>query len=579
MSHLGEKHFTDRQDYRQAQADLIQKGLYGGLPAEDIIQKAKGEGARGGKVIGHTKSGKPIYESASHPSHRNDFSKEDHDDAIALHNKKMKEDKGNETTHYNAVDKHEALKKMKKDSKESGVEEDQVKDAAAKHDHSEKEFEDVDEDHKHKKGDAVKVHHGITDPKGKQGETGTVTHSDDDEVHVRFSDGNLGIYQHNTLKKEKKDIKKSDDSDISKAFEILGIDIKKGGEGSRGGKIIGHTKSGKPIYDSASHSAHKNFTADEHREAAGKHIDKKDSSTEESVRDSHEFQAKEHEAAAKEKSSKRAAGKDTMKNSPANSKEDEAWNKFKDNTRKHFEGGDKKESKMDLSKHTDKELDEAYLIRAKQGMPDKHSEMKQIEAEKEKRGLKKAEGDVNDGSFDKAMTAEVGEGVTQKESVEHNPKDMQNPKSSDLKKAYEILGLGDLIEKAEGARGGKIIGHTKSGNPIYETKKIGTDSYHKINHKISGDKWISDSHEMDEEQHRQKASFHSEQAHRNQDQPDRLEYHDEQNEDHIKHKRNLEKLNKEKNNSQSQFEDAIYEAGADKKRKDDLLAEVMKKTK
>lgn len=51
---------------------------------------------------------------------------------------------------------------------------------------------------------------------------------------------------------------------------------------------------------------------------------------------------------------------------------------------------------------------------------------------------------------------------------------------------------------------------------------------------------------MDEEQHRQKASFYSEQAHRNQDQPDRLNYYDEQNEDHIKHRRNLEKLNKEK---------------------------------
>lgn len=62
----------------------------------------------------------------------------------------------------------------------------------------------------------------------------------------------------------------------------------------------------------------------------------------------------------------------------------------------------------------------------------KHGELSKVE---------KAEGDVNDGAFDKAITAEAGEGVTQKESVEHNPKDMQNPKSSDLKKAFEVLGI------------------------------------------------------------------------------------------------------------------------------------------
>lgn len=43
------------------------------------------------------------------------------------------------------------------------------------------------------------------------------------------------------------------------------------GEGSRGGKIIGHTKSGKPIYDSYSHSGHKDFTAYEHSQAGFLH--------------------------------------------------------------------------------------------------------------------------------------------------------------------------------------------------------------------------------------------------------------------------------------------------------------------
>ena len=43
------------------------------------------------------------------------------------------------------------------------------------------------------------------------------------------------------------------------------------GEGSRGGKIIGHTSSGKPIYDQATHPAHAGFGYAEHTEAAQAH--------------------------------------------------------------------------------------------------------------------------------------------------------------------------------------------------------------------------------------------------------------------------------------------------------------------
>ena len=84
MSHLGEKDFTNRLDYIQAQKDLIHKGLYGGLPCEDVIMKG-GEGSKGGKVIGHTKSGKPIYENAKHASHR-EFTSSEHKEAIDFHN-------------------------------------------------------------------------------------------------------------------------------------------------------------------------------------------------------------------------------------------------------------------------------------------------------------------------------------------------------------------------------------------------------------------------------------------------------------------------------------------------------------
>ena len=48
------------------------------------------------------------------------------------------------------------------------------------------------------------------------------------------------------------------DTTIEKGFKD---ELAKGGEGSRGGKIIGHTKSGKAIYDHFDHPGHKDFTS------------------------------------------------------------------------------------------------------------------------------------------------------------------------------------------------------------------------------------------------------------------------------------------------------------------------------
>jgi hypothetical protein len=94
---------------------------------DDILEKG-GEGSRGGKVIGHTKSGKPIYDTFSHPEHAN-FSKEDHRDAQYLHEgnikskekeyysntKKNKEkmDEANEIRH-NYISHQDAANKMEK---------------------------------------------------------------------------------------------------------------------------------------------------------------------------------------------------------------------------------------------------------------------------------------------------------------------------------------------------------------------------------------------------------------------------------------------------------------------------------
>ena len=50
--------FTDNFNIRKAHIDS--------MLGRDDIEKGKGEGSRGGKVIRHTKSGKPIYEDHNH---------------------------------------------------------------------------------------------------------------------------------------------------------------------------------------------------------------------------------------------------------------------------------------------------------------------------------------------------------------------------------------------------------------------------------------------------------------------------------------------------------------------------------
>ncbi len=70
--------------------DSIFKSFSLGKTAREMylgpLNKSKGEGSRGGKVIGHTKSGKPIYDSHDHSSHKN-FTKQDHKDAADIHHK------------------------------------------------------------------------------------------------------------------------------------------------------------------------------------------------------------------------------------------------------------------------------------------------------------------------------------------------------------------------------------------------------------------------------------------------------------------------------------------------------------
>ena len=67
----------------------LYKAMYGYLlaPAEDsreALHKAAGEGSRGGKVIGHTRTGRPIYDSKNHVQH-DAFTPEEHSDVKQKH--------------------------------------------------------------------------------------------------------------------------------------------------------------------------------------------------------------------------------------------------------------------------------------------------------------------------------------------------------------------------------------------------------------------------------------------------------------------------------------------------------------
>lgn len=74
-----------------------------------------------------------------------------------------------------------------------------------------------------------------------------------------------------------KGVREAQRAHLMKSYTNWGNDIEKGGEGSRGGKIIGHTKSGKPIYESVGGSVkkfnkdHSHFSSEDHRESADLH--------------------------------------------------------------------------------------------------------------------------------------------------------------------------------------------------------------------------------------------------------------------------------------------------------------------
>ena len=249
MFSLENKHFANRELYLQAQRDLIQKGLYGGLPCEDLIMKG-GEGSRGGKVIGHTKSGKPVYDSEHHElSHtiKKVLNKLKSGQSLTLASKATE-----------ILNKNKIHKDQLKVFKQVGL---------------------VSENHFPPlalKEEGSKVEKAMT------------------------AAGGEGVTQKESVEHNPQDMQNPKPSDLKKAYEILGLgDLIEKAEGSRGGKVIGHTKSGKPVYASMKASHYDNFTAEDHRDAMTHHDNKmRKTPSHKKEHEEHQLRAADHERLA-----------------------------------------------------------------------------------------------------------------------------------------------------------------------------------------------------------------------------------------------------------------------------------------
>lgn len=197
-----------RDDYNNNINPYIQKALQ-----EDSLQKAsKGEGSRGGKVIGHTRSGKPIYAGQRADDYSSNFSEQDHRDAASLH-----QDHAQKLKNKSNLKTEEAYYK--------------------------------------------------------------------NQSQIRMHNLSAGIHDQRAYASRKE-----------KDHPVISKMIEKGGEGSKGGKVIGHTKSGKPIYQSSHYqSNHKDFSKEDHKDAHELHS----KLSKEAAKEGRHSDSEHHKSAAK----------------------------------------------------------------------------------------------------------------------------------------------------------------------------------------------------------------------------------------------------------------------------------------
>jgi len=215
------------------------------------VNKSKGEGSRGGMVIGRTKSGKPIYASTNHESYGK-FHSKDHRDAAEFHTKAAiaAKDQGNKKAwkmHATAAEAHSRSQwqKMSKGRKEE----------APGEEHPERKLPPEE------KKQAAEQMKKLKERMDDQEDDGSVSEEEFKSGKLPTAGSALGKSLQNLNRAL---LEKNGEPPFEKAGPK--------GPGSRGGKVIGYTQSGKAIYENSHHvGRHRGWSKQDHSDAANAH--------------------------------------------------------------------------------------------------------------------------------------------------------------------------------------------------------------------------------------------------------------------------------------------------------------------
>lgn len=208
-----------------------------------------GEGSRGGKVIGHTKSGKPVYKDKK--SGNKTWGLQDHADAHRLHLTKKfdAQDAGNKE----AADTHSEM---------------------GRHHYKESELLLQMKGERSSEYSNVGIKKSETYPMNQELRKALQMYGANHPFTQKLMKAAPKGVDEAKYKRCKAKVKEKSPevneyavcaASLRKSFFEK---LRKAGEGSRGGNIIGHTRSGKPIYGDKQPKHHQGFSNDDHFDAA-----------------------------------------------------------------------------------------------------------------------------------------------------------------------------------------------------------------------------------------------------------------------------------------------------------------------
>lgn len=496
--------------------------------AIDIAKAGTGEGSRGGHVIGHTSSGKPIYAS-NHPSYKagafkeahKDWTVAEHTEAANLHKKILLaagwnssvDSKWNRTVkpHEDAV-ADVKMAEFKANIPPAKHVTEFYRDAPKSTEH----LQQFLAAGKSRRGTKTGAHIDLLEMAATRArETGKNAYITrkminsvaargvvqdqhpyrDHEFHVVKPDGSVKVFDIKAFADHKQKGGAITFGDLQEPI------VKSGGEGSRGGHVIGHTKSGKPVYTDSHLRLTRGWSPQDHFDAADIHSDQLyyaqngnrlvDVAAHKKARDFHNGRG--YAKAYAERGYKKLDISGRLESVPIDSvfrKSGVAKSSTGEGSRGGRIIGHTKRGKPVYASH------EAYKQKIRYGEqaadhPDfadwkaiDHSQAADLHRERARRGESDADSawiteggaSATDHSKSDAAYAEAyahGHAATVHSSLAKQLRTSRTEKSLLARYALGVRRCADgtiAVTKAgrgEGSRGGRIIGHTKSGKPIY----------------------------------------------------------------------------------------------------------------